>query len=84
MDQLHTLAMAPVARRRNAPFRDSFPGVHMEIVQLVSEGDTVGARFRCPGTHLGQWRGHAATGWRFENIDEVYFFTFRGCLVAKA
>ena len=84
LDQLHSSAMAPVARWWIAPFRASFLGPRMQIVQLVSEGDSVAARFRCSGTHLGQWRGHAATGWRFENIDEVYFFTFRDGLIAKA
>lgn len=84
LDQLYTPALAPVARRWIAPFRTSFPDVRMQIVQLVREADTVAARFRCSGTHLGQWRGHAPTGRRFENVDEVYFFTFREGLIAKA
>lgn len=84
LDQLYTPAMARVARRWIAPFRASFPDTRMEIVYLVCEADTVAARFRCSGTHLGEWRGHAPTGRRFENIDEVYFFTFRDRLIAKA
>ena len=84
LDELYTPAMAPVARRWIAPFRAAFPDTRMQIVQLVSDGDTVDARFRCSGTHLGDWRGHAPTGRRFENIDEVYFFTFRDGLIAKA
>ena len=46
----------------------------MEIVQLVADDDTVVARFRCSGTHLAEWRGHAPTGRRFERIDEVDIF----------
>lgn len=84
LDQLYTPSLAPVARRWIAPFRASFPDMSMEIVQLVREGDTVAARFRCSATHLGDWRGHAPTGRRFENVDEVYFFTFRDGVIAKA
>ncbi|WIG19152.1 MULTISPECIES: ester cyclase [Kocuria] len=84
LDELYTPAMAPVARRWIAPFRAAFPDTRMQIVQLVSDGDTVAARFRCSGTHLGDWRGYTPTGRRFENIDEVYFFTFRDGLIAKA
>lgn len=84
LDELYTPIMARIARRWIAPFRAAFPDTRMQIVQLVSDGDTVAARFRCSGTHLGDWRGHAPTGRRFENIDEVYFFTFRDGLIAKA
>ena len=84
LDQLYTPTMAPVARRWIAPFRAAFPDTRMQIMQLVSDGDTVAARFRCSGTHLGNWRGHTPTGRGFENIDEVYFFTFRGGLIDKA
>jgi hypothetical protein len=34
--------------------------------------------FRYSGTHEGEWRRTAATGRRFENVDEVYSFTVRG------
>lgn len=51
---------------------------------LVAEGDTVVARFRCSGTHLGDWRGHPPTGRRFESIDEVYFFGVRDGRLARA
>jgi predicted ester cyclase len=54
----------------------------METVQLVAEGDTVVGRFRCSGTHLGTWNGHEATGRRFEDVDEVYFFRFEGDRIA--
>ena len=59
-------------------FRASFPDVHMDILELVAEGDTVVGRFECSATHLGEWRDHAPTGRRFEKVDEVYFFKFSG------
>ncbi len=71
------------ARDWIAPFRASFPDVRMEIVQLVAEGDTVAGRFLCSGTHLGDWRGMAATGRRFEQVDEVYFFKLEDGLIAE-
>ena len=57
IDELYTPAMARAARRWIEPFRRTFPDVHMEIVELVAEDDTVVGRFRCSGTHLGTWRG---------------------------
>jgi predicted ester cyclase len=62
IDELYTPELAAGARRWIAPFRESFPDVQMEVVQLAAEGDTVAARFRCSGTHLGPWRGHEPTG----------------------
>ena len=84
LDELHTPAMAHAAARWIGPFREAFPDVRMEIVQLVAEGETVVARFRCSGTHLGAWRGHPPTGRRFERVDEVYFFTITGERISAA
>ncbi|WP_370590747.1 ester cyclase [Pseudarthrobacter sp. BIM B-2242] len=39
-----------------------------DVVQTAAEGDTVVARLRCSGTHLGVWRGHAPPGRRFECV----------------
>ncbi len=82
--QIYTPDMAGPARRWIEPFRAAFPDFSMEIVQLVAEGSTVVGRFRCSGTHLGDWRGHAATGRRFERIDEVYFFEVHDGRIARA
>ena len=49
-----------------------------------SMGDTVVGRFTCSATHIGEWRGHPATGTRFENVDEVYFFGFEDGRIAEA
>jgi predicted ester cyclase len=74
IDELFTPEMSDAAREWFGSFRSSFPDVRMGIVELVEEGDRVVGRFLCSGTHSGEWRGHAATGRRFEDVDEVYFF----------
>ncbi len=70
--------MAGAGARVVGAFRRSFPGINMRTVQLVAERDTVVGRFACSATHRGEWRGHVPTGGRFEDIDEVDFFTFDG------
>jgi predicted ester cyclase len=76
IDELFTSDMTGWVRGWFGAFRRSFPDIRMEPVQLVAEGHTVVGRFACSATHLGDWRGHAPTGRRFEDVDEVYFFTF--------
>jgi predicted ester cyclase len=41
-------------------------------VELVAEGNTVVGRFKCSGTHRGEFLGEAPTSKRME-VDEVYF-----------
>jgi predicted ester cyclase len=78
VDELYSTDAAPGVKEWIAPFRAAFPDVHMEIIELIAEGDKVVARFRCSGTQKGEWRGTPATGRRFEDVDEVYIFTVRG------
>ena len=84
IDELYTAAMARGAHRWIAPFRESFPDVHMEIVELIAEGEKVVGRFRCSGTHLGTWGGRPPTGRRFESVDEVYFFRVSDGRISEA
>jgi predicted ester cyclase len=77
IDELYAPELVPSVRRWIAPFRASFPDVHMEIVDLIAEGDKVVGRFTCSATHLGEWLGQAPTGRRFERVDEVAIFRFR-------
>jgi predicted ester cyclase len=76
----------PRAGRRTrawvAPFREAFPDVRMETVELVAEGDSVAGRFVCSATHRGTWQEHEPTGRRFERVDEVYIFHFEDGLIA--
>jgi len=84
LDELCTPAMARRWRRWVAPFLASFSDMRMDLVQLVADGDTVVGRFTCSATHTAEWRGHAASGRRFENVDEVYFFGFEDGRIAEA
>jgi predicted ester cyclase len=77
IDQLYAPELARAAKRWIAPFQASFPDVHIEIEELIAEGDKVVARFTCSATHLGDWLGHAPTGRRFERVDEVWILRFR-------
>ena len=66
VDELYAPELTGAAKRWIAPFRASFPDIHMEIVELIAEGDTVVGRFTCSATHLGPWLGQAPTERRFE------------------
>ena len=72
VEELFTPRAARRVGRLFAEFRSAFPDWHEEIVQLVAEGDTVAGRFKCSGTHLGEFLGEAPTGRRME-VEEVYF-----------
>jgi predicted ester cyclase len=74
-DELYAPAVAAGAKAWVAPFRASFPDVHMATVALIAEGDTVVGHFRCSGTHQGRWLGVDPTGRSFKDVDEVYWFT---------
>jgi predicted ester cyclase len=72
LDGLATSRLAPKLRTAFEQFRAAFPDWHQEIVELVEEGDTVVARFRCTGTQASDWQGLSATG-RAMDVDEVSF-----------
>jgi predicted ester cyclase len=59
-------------KRLFAEFRSAFPDWREEIVELVGEGDAVAGRFRCSGTHSGEFLGHPPTDKRME-VEEVFF-----------
>ena len=84
LDELALGLFARLARRWISPFRSAFPDFRMEIVELVAEGDTVVAHFKCSGTHRGEWIGISPTGRRFENIDEIYVFHVEQGKLARA
>jgi predicted ester cyclase len=69
LDELYSPRLTPAARRWVEPFLTSFSDV-----ELVAEGETVVGRFACSGTHSRPWLGHPATGRRFTDVAEVYFF----------
>jgi predicted ester cyclase len=56
----------------------------MEIVDLITEGDTVVGHFKCSGTHGGEWLGVAPTGRRIKRVDEVYVFRVKDGKLSSA
>ena len=72
IDELFAPRAARRVKRLFEEFRTAFPDWHEKVVQLVAEGDTVAVRFRCSGTHLGEFLGEAPTGKRME-VEEVFF-----------
>jgi predicted ester cyclase len=72
VDELFAPRAARRLKRLFAEFRSAFPDWREEIVELIAEGNTVAGRFKCSGTHQGEFLGEAPTGKRQE-VDEVYF-----------
>ena len=72
VEELFAPRAARRVKRLFAQFRSAFPDWHEEIVELVAEGDTVAGRFKCSGTHRGEFLGEAPTGKRME-VEEVFF-----------
>ncbi len=84
LDELYAPRLAAAARRWIEPFLASFSDVRMRVVDLLAEDDRVVGRFACSGTHTGPWLGHAATGLRFTDVPEVYFFRLRNGVIVSA
>ena len=72
VDELFAPRAARRTKRLFAEFYSAFPDWREEIVELVAEGDTVAGRFRCKGTHRGEFLGEPPTGKRME-VEEVFF-----------
>jgi predicted ester cyclase len=73
VDELFAPRAAQRVKRLFAEFYAAFPDWREEIIELVAEGNTVAGRFRCSGTHRGEFLGETPTGKRME-VDEVFFF----------
>jgi predicted ester cyclase len=72
VDELFAPRVAQRVKRLFGEFYSAFPDWREEIVELVAEGNTVVGRFRCSGTHRGEFLGERATEKRME-VDEVFF-----------
>jgi predicted ester cyclase len=72
MEELFAPRAARRVKRLFAEFRSAFPDWREEIVELVAEWNIVAGRFRCSGTHLGEFLGEAPTGRRM-SVEEVFF-----------
>jgi predicted ester cyclase len=72
VDELFAPRAARRVKRLFTEFYTAFPDWREEIVELVAERNTVAGRFRCSGTHRGEFLGEAPTGKRME-VEEVFF-----------
>jgi hypothetical protein len=72
VEELFAPRAAPRVKRLFTEFYSAFPDWREEMVELVTEGSTVAGRFRCSGTHLGEFLGGAPTGKRMD-VEEVFF-----------
>jgi predicted ester cyclase len=82
LDELATDRLAPRLRAAFEQFLAAFPDWHQRVVELVEEGDTVVARFRCTGTQASEWQGVVPTGRRMD-VDEVSFIRIEDGRVAR-
>jgi len=55
--------------------RTAFPDLHIEIAELIAEGDKVVARTTLQGTHTGPYMGIPPTGRRFVQ-DQIHILSF--------
>jgi steroid delta-isomerase-like uncharacterized protein len=53
----------------------AYPDLHIEVDDLIEEGDKVVARQTVTGTHLGEYMGLAPTG-RHVAYNEVFIFRY--------
>ena len=72
LEEVATAELAPKLRRAFEQFLVAFPDWHQEVVELVAEGDTVAARYRCTGHQAATWQGLEPTGAAMD-VDEVSF-----------
>ena len=72
VEELFAPRAARRVKRLFAQFRSAFPDWQEEIVQLVAEEGAVAGRFRCSGTHRGEFLGEAPTHKRMD-VEEVFF-----------
>lgn len=63
--KVHGFGDEPVSRdgfrEVHATYREAFPDVHIEVDDIIAEGDLVAARWTVTGTHRGTNLGFAAT-----------------------
>ena len=52
-------------KKRATLYRTAFPDLHLTIVDVIAEGETVMTRWSCHGTHKGELNGVAPTGKQF-------------------
>ena len=64
-------------------FRRSFPDLHVDIEDMVAEGDRVAVRSSIHGTHQGEFRGIPPTGSRVSWQAMAFFRLADGKIVER-
>lgn len=64
-------------------WRTAFPDLHVQVHDLVAEGDKVAARLTATGTHRGDFLGVRATGTRV-TMKIINLYRFEGGKIAEA
>ena len=59
-------------------FFNAFPDIHIEVEDLIAEGDTVVMRATTTGTHQGDFMGIPATGKRFPTVKSTWSKSLAG------
>jgi steroid delta-isomerase-like uncharacterized protein len=59
-----------------------FPDIHVEVADLIAEGDRVVSRNTVTGTHRGEFRGIPATG-KPVHYNEIFIVRFAGGRIAE-
>ncbi len=54
-------------------WREAFPDIHEDAIDLVAEGNTVMSRFRLRGTHKGDFYGIPGTGRKVDICGAEWF-----------
>ncbi len=57
--------------------RAAFPDMHMQVEDIIADGDKVVTRVRCTGTHRGEFMGMPATG-KSVDVPLIDVFSFGG------
>jgi len=63
-------------------WRAAFPDINFAVEEIVAEGDTVVTRWRLTGTHLGEYLGKEATGYKVD-VDGVSIDRIKGGMVVS-
>lgn len=60
----------------------AFPDLHLELQDMVREGDLIACRWAVSGTHEGEYFGFSATG-RKMSVEEGSFYRFEDGLLRE-
>jgi predicted ester cyclase len=81
-DEVATPAIAQELKEATRWVYGLFEGHHLDVTDMIAEGDKVWARVATRGGHSGEWEGVPPTGKQWTNTG-VLFFQFTDGKIAK-